>query len=144
VTIVGNTAGNALSIGSGSVAITSPQGTGFFYSNLPITSSNGRINGDFIVKDLFVSGTWGGTGSGSLFVENNSDIASISSSRGLSITGSAPTIVSGSLSGSLISNLGDIYTGSNNANFIVTLGSSSMASLIENGTTNPNTLYFVI
>jgi len=48
------------------------------------------------------------------------------------------------LSGSLISNVTDIYTGSNNANFIITLGSASMASLIEAGTTNLNTLYFVI
>jgi hypothetical protein len=47
-------------------------------------------------------------------------------------------------SGSLLTNATDIYTGSNNANFIVTLGSASMASLIAAGTTNPNTLYFVI
>jgi hypothetical protein len=62
----------------------------------------------------------------------------------INITGSNPNILSGSLSGSLISNLGDIYTGSNNANFIITLGSASMASLLSGGTTNANTLYFVI
>ena len=62
----------------------------------------------------------------------------------INITGSNPNILSGSLSGSLISNLGDIYTGSNNANFIITLGSASMASLLAGGTTNANTLYFVI
>lgn len=62
----------------------------------------------------------------------------------INITGSNPNILSGSLSGSLISNLGDIYTGSNNANFIVTLGSASMATLLSGSTTNANTLYFVI
>lgn len=60
------------------------------------------------------------------------------------LTGSNPNILSGSLSGSLISNLGDIYTGSNNANFIITLGSASMASLLAGSATNANTLYFVI
>jgi hypothetical protein len=62
----------------------------------------------------------------------------------IAITGSNPNILSGSLSGSLISNLGDIYTGSNNANFIITLGSASMASLLAGSATNANTLYFVI
>jgi len=62
----------------------------------------------------------------------------------INITGSNPNILSGSLSGSLISNLGDIYTGSNNANFIITLGSASMASLLAGSATNANTLYFVI
>ena len=62
----------------------------------------------------------------------------------VAITGSNPTIVNGTLSGSLISNLGDIYTGSNNANFIVTLGSASMASLLAGSTTDANTLYFVL
>ena len=147
VTIVGDNFGSALSIVSGSVSVTTPQGSGSFYTNLPITSSNGRINGYFIAKNIIISGSGAGSPadtSGSLFVEGNSDIASISSSRGLSITGSAPTIVSGSLSGSLISNLGSVYTSSTNANFIVTLGSASMAFLISSSTTNPNTLYFVI
>jgi hypothetical protein len=79
-----------------------------------VSASNARINGEFAV------------------------------SGSVSITGSNPTIQSGSLSGSLISNLGDIYTGSNNANFVVTLGSASMAHLLTNNLTQPNTLYFVI
>jgi len=134
----------ALSIRSGSFELTTPQGSGSFYSNCPITSSGLRINGTAIVKDLIISGTWGGSGSGSLFVENNTDIASISSSRGLSITGSAPTIVSGSLSGSLVDNLGDVYPSTGQAKHLVTLTSASMATLLFNGTTDANTVYFVI
>jgi hypothetical protein len=79
--LYGNVDGNALHIYSGSVQVTSPQGTGFFYSNLPITSSNLRINGTAVIKDLFVSGTWGGTGSGSLFVENSITASVISASN---------------------------------------------------------------
>ena len=71
----------ALHILSGSVEITTPQGNGaHFYSNAPITSSNLRINGTAVIKDLFVSGTWGGTGSGSLFVENSITASVISAS----------------------------------------------------------------
>jgi hypothetical protein len=198
VTIVGNNLGNALSVMSGSVSVTSPQGTGFFYSNLPITSSGLRINGTALVNDLIISGVFSGNSSlqvnanasvtQSLWVGNaitasvisasqyigfiesasfattasfalnvptnlattgsNNFIGNQSISGSIAITGSAPTQqwVSGglNLSGSLLSNVTDIYTGSNNANFIVTLGSASMASLIAAGTTNPNTIYFVI
>lgn len=71
----------ALHVLSGSVEITTPQGNGaHFYSNAPITSSNLRINGTAVIKDLFVSGTWGGTGSGSLFVENSITASVISAS----------------------------------------------------------------
>ena len=129
----------ALSIRSGSVEVTTPQGSGSFYSNLPITSSALRINGTAIIKDLIVSGTDGGIGSGSLFVENNTDIASISSSRGVSITGSLPTIRSGSLSGSLVGNLGSFYTASNAIRNIVNIGSASFNVI----TPNPNTLYLI-
>jgi hypothetical protein len=91
---------------------------GITVNNLGITATSGSINGDFRV------------------------------SGSVNISGSNPTQLwtSGglNLSGSLISNITDIYTGSNNANFIVTLGSASMASLIAAGTVNPNTLYFVI
>jgi hypothetical protein len=195
VTIVGNNLGNALAVNSGSVAITSPQGTGFFYSNLPITSSGLRINGVALVNDLIISGVF--SGNSSLQVAGNASVSgsftsvgaitgsvisasqyigfiqsasiaqtasSVTPNQTLSgtttltgttsltgsvvITGSAPTQqwVSGglTLSGSLVSNVTDIYTGSNNANFIITLGSASMATLIASETTNPNTLYFVI
>ena len=163
VTIVGGNNGNAITIPSGSVSVVSPQGTGFFYSNLPITSSGLRINGTALVNDLIVSGVFGGNSSlqvlgnasisGTLTLSSSaavelSVIGGQSNSGSIAITGSAPTqlLTSGglTLSGSLLSNVTDIYTGSNNANFIVTLGSASMASLLAAGTTNPNTLYFVI
>jgi hypothetical protein len=136
--------------------LTTPQGSGSFYSNVAITSSALRINGTAIVKDLIVSGTFGGSGSGSLQVENNAsisgglfvsgttNISSINSSVGLSITGSAPTIQSGSLSGSLVDNLGDIYPSTGQAKHLVTLTSASMATLLFNATTDANTVYFVI
>jgi hypothetical protein len=146
----------ALAIRSGSFELTTPQGSGSFYSNCPITSSGLRINGTAIVKDLIISGTWGGSGSGSLQVENNAsisgglfvsgvaDISSISASKGLSLTGSLPTIVSGNLSGSLIGNLGSVYTSSIIPQNIVGIGSASMAYLLSTGGTTANTLYFVI
>ena len=137
--IVGPLNQPVVSIRSGSFELTTPQGSGSFYSNLPITSSALRINGTAIIKDLIVSGTDGGIGSGSLFVENNTDIASISSSRGVSITGSLPTIRSGSLSGSLVGNLGSFYTASNAIRNIVNIGSASFNVI----TPNPNTLYLI-
>jgi hypothetical protein len=80
----------ALHILSGSVEITTPQGNGaHFYSNAPITSSNLRINGTAVIKDLFVSGTWGGTGSGSLFVENSITASVISASQYIGVIQSA-------------------------------------------------------
>jgi cytoskeletal protein CcmA (bactofilin family) len=158
--IVGSGSFPAISVRSGSFELTTPQGSGSFYSNCPITSSGLRINGTALVNDLIISGVFSGNSSlqvtanasvtqslnvgNQLYVGGQLDVNSIGGARGISITGSAPTIVSGSLSGSLISNLGDIYTGSNNANFIVTLGSASMASLIAAASTNPNTLYIVI
>jgi hypothetical protein len=57
---------------SGSFNITTPQGSGSFYSNLPITSSNLRINGPAVLADLFVSGVFGGTGG--LNVSGNSEL----------------------------------------------------------------------
>jgi hypothetical protein len=87
----------ALHVLSGSVEITTPQGNGaHFYSNAPITSSNLRINGTAVIKDLFVSGTWGGTGSGSLFVENSITASVISASQYIGIIESASYAVTAS------------------------------------------------
>jgi hypothetical protein len=104
VIIVGSTGGGAIQVASGSVSINSPQGTGFFYSNLPMTSSGLRINGTALMNDLIVSGVFGGNSSlqvagnasvseslnvsGTLIVGNRLQLSSISSSNGLSITGS--------------------------------------------------------
>jgi hypothetical protein len=60
-----------------------------------------------------------------------------------SFTGSAPRILSGSFSGSLITNLTDTYTDVSAVNQIVTLTSASYAALVTGSLTNPNTLYIV-
>jgi hypothetical protein len=136
----------ALAIASGSFELTTPQGSGSFYSNVAITSSGLRINGTAIVKDLIISGTWGGSGSGSLSVENNITLSgsmNISSSVStISITGSYAG--SPGFSGSVITNVGDTYTSTAQARNIVTLDSASMATLLSGVTTNANTIYFVI
>jgi hypothetical protein len=195
--IQGDNLGDALTIYSGSVAVNTPQGQGSFYSNLPITSSAGRFNGQSFIYRLNIQGagdsdlqvernasisgslTVSGPITGSILSSSFAQTASFALNAGAAIntgsfattgsntfigtqTISGSTILSGSvvisgsapvqqwvsggltLSGSLLTNATDIYTGSNNANFIVTLGSASMASLIAAGTTNPNTLYFVI
>ena len=144
----------AISIKSGSFELTTPQGSGSFYSNCPITSSGLRINGTALVADLIVSGVFGGNSSlqvtanasvtQSLYVGGQLDVNSIGGARGLSITGSNPTITNGSLSGSLIGNLGSIYTASIAPKNLVTLGSASMATLLSGAGTDANTIYFVI
>ena len=65
-----NSGAIALAVRSGSVEITTPQGEGYFYSNLPMTSSNLRINGPGIIADLFVSGVF--SGNSTLNVAGNS------------------------------------------------------------------------
>lgn len=66
-TTLQNLGGIALAVRSGSVEVTSPQGTGYFYSNLPITSSGLRINGTGLVSDLIVSGVFSGNSSLQVF-----------------------------------------------------------------------------
>ena len=96
---------NALQIISGSVEVIGPRGNGgHFYTNLPITSSNGRINGTFIIKDLIVSGTWGGENSGSLSVEKQTTL-----SGSLLVTGSS------TFTGSIQSNVSALTISSNTA-----------------------------
>ena len=103
LTIVGDNLGNGVGIKSGSFALTTPQGAGFFYSNLPITSSALRINGTALVADLIVSGVFGGNSSlqvnanasvtQSLWVGNSITASVISASTYIGI----PTISTGSL-----------------------------------------------
>ncbi len=64
-------------------------------------------------------------------------------SGAVSFTGSAPSILSSSFSGSLITNLTDIYTDVPEVKQIVTLTSASYAALASGSLTNPNTLYIV-
>ena len=126
--------GSALSIATGSVSINSTQGTGFFYSNLPMTSSGLRINGTALVNDLIISGVFSGNSSlqvkgnasvsGNLFVSGVADISSISSSNGLSITGS----VRGTQTA------GDITGGGTTASFDCSTG--NFFTLVLSGGTN--------
>jgi hypothetical protein len=127
-----NPNGNALSIITGSVAINSTQGTGFFYSNLPMTSSGLRINGTALVNDLIISGVFSGNSSlqvkgnasvseslnvsGTLIVGNKLEVSSISSSNGLLITGSvrgtqtAGEITGGGTTASFDCSTGNFFT----------------------------------
>ena len=101
ITIVGPNNGNALMIRSGSVEITSPQGSGSFYTNLPITSSHARFNGQSFIKRLNIEDNGGAA---DLQVENNA-------------------AVSGNLTVS-----GQIYGSASYAAFALLAGSSSFAT----------------
>lgn len=82
------------------------------------------------------TGSFATTGSNSFFGTN-------SFSGAVSFTGNAPTIVSQSFSGSVITNLTDIYTNVAPVRQIVTLTSASYAALVSGGTVDENTLYIV-
>ena len=82
------------------------------------------------------TGSFATTGSNSFFGTN-------SFSGAVSFTGSAPSILSSSFSGSVITNLTDIYTNVPAVQQIVTLTSASYAALLSGSLVNPNTLYIV-
>jgi uncharacterized coiled-coil protein SlyX len=83
-----------------------------------------------------LNATFATTGSNAFFGTNTF-------SGAVSFTGSAPSILSQSFSGSLITNLTDTYTNVAAVEQIVTLTSASYAALISGSLTNPNTLYIV-
>jgi hypothetical protein len=96
------------------------------------TSSN-----DQKVNSLIsATGSYATTGSNAFFGTNTF-------SGAVSFTGSAPSILSSSFSGSLITNLTDIYTDIPEVKQIVTLTSASYAALFSSSLTDPNTLYVV-
>ena len=82
------------------------------------------------------TGSFATTGSNAFFGTNTF-------SGAVSFTGSAPSILSQSFSGSLITNLTDTYTDVAAVQQIVTLTSASYAALASGSLTNPNTLYIV-
>jgi hypothetical protein len=94
-----------------------------------------NITGSLTVNGTSI-GSFATTGSNSFFGTNTF-------SGSVAFTGSAPTILSSSFSGSLITNLTDIYTDVDAVQQIVTLSSASFASLLSGSLTNPNTLYIV-
>jgi hypothetical protein len=82
------------------------------------------------------TGSFATTGSNAFFGNQT-----ISGSVGIS--GSAITFVSGTLSGSTITNIGDTFTDVAPVNRIITLTSASYAALVTGSTTDPNALYIV-
>jgi len=82
------------------------------------------------------TGSFATTGSNAFFGTNTF-------SGAVSFSGSAPSILSSSFSGSLITNLTDIYTDVSPVQQIVTLTSASYAGLASGSLLNPNTLYVV-
>ena len=93
---------------------------------IPDVSGSGTIN----------TGSFATTGSNS-FIGNQT----ISGSVGIS--GSAITFVSGTLSGSVVTNIGDTFTDVAPVNRIITLTSASYAALVTGSSTDPNALYIV-
>jgi hypothetical protein len=119
----------ALHILSGSVEITTPQGNGaHFYSNAPITSSNLRINGTAVIKDLFVSGTWGGSGSGSLFVENSITASNLSASNNIYANTVFANVFNGTASFATTASFA--LNASSDRNGLITTGSSALVQAI--------------
>jgi trimeric autotransporter adhesin len=111
----------------------------FSGNTLTFTKGNGTTFG-VVIPDVSGStintGSFATTGSNAFFGTN-------SFSGAVSFTGSAPSILSQSFSGSLITNLTDVYTDVAAVQQIVTLTSASYAALASGSLTNPNTLYIV-
>jgi hypothetical protein len=111
----------------------------FSGNTLTFTKGNGTTFG-VVIPDVSGStintGSFATTGSNAFFGTN-------SFSGAVSFTGSAPSILSSSFSGSLITNLTDVYTDVAAVQQIVTLTSASYAALLSGSLTNPNTLYIV-
>ena len=96
--IYGKGDGIALHVYSGSVEVTSPQGTGHFYTNLPITSSGARINGLARFSGIEVIGLGGASGSGSLSVQNDITASNISASQNIYANTVFATVLNGTAS----------------------------------------------
>ena len=79
--LVGNLNEPVFAIRSGSFEVTTPQGSGSFYTNLPITSSGMRLNGLARFSGIEVIALGGAAGSGSIFVENAITASVISASN---------------------------------------------------------------
>ena len=123
-----NRAGAAIAISGSSTSI---QDVNF----IPFSASlNTRILA--VTGSSINTGSFATTGSNAFFGTNTF-------SGAVSFTGSAPSILSQSFSGSLITNLTDIYTDVAAVQQIVTLTSASYAALASGSLTNPNTLYIV-
>ena len=111
----------------------------FSGNTLTFTKGNGTTFG-VTIPDVSGStintGSFATTGSNAFFGNQT-----ISGSVGIS--GSAITFVSGTLSGSVVTNIGDTFTDVAPVNRIITLTSASYAALASGSTTDPNALYIV-
>jgi hypothetical protein len=111
----------------------------FSGNTLTFTKGNGTTFG-VTIPDVSGStintGSFATTGSNAFFGNQT-----ISGSVGIS--GSAITFVSGTLSGSTITNIGDTFTDVAPVNRIITLTSASYAALVTGSLTDPNALYIV-
>jgi hypothetical protein len=126
---------NALEVFSGSALTTAS----FSGNTLTFTKGNGTTFG-VTIPDVSGStintGSFATTGSNAFF--GNQTI-----SGSLGISGSAITFVSGTLSGSVVTNIGDTFTDVAPVNRIITLTSASYAALASGSLTDPNALYIV-
>jgi len=120
--------GNAIKVYSGSVEITSPQGTGRFYSNLPMTSSGLRINGTGLLGDLIVSGVF--AGNSSMQVLGNASVTGSTTLANLTASGS--TILTGSVQG----NVTTLSVSSNTASMNLNNGNFFTLQLVSGSDTH--------
>ena len=96
--IYGKGDGIALHVYSGSVEVTSPQGTGHFYTNLPITSSGMRLNGLARFSGIEIIGLGGAAGSGSISVQNDVTASNLSASQNIYANTVFATVLNGTAS----------------------------------------------
>jgi hypothetical protein len=131
---------------TGSNAYNTPAGAGsaFFGRNNSVNGTAARSG-----ETIFAVGTGINNGAGrktGFLIDSGSNTfveGTLNVSGSTSFTGSAPTILSSSFSGSLITNLTDIYTDIPAVQQIVTLTSASYAGLVSSSLVDPNTLYVV-
>jgi hypothetical protein len=112
--------------------------------NIGTTNATITSTGSFTHNGSFVTANGITANQGGITATSGSINGEFRVNGSMNITGSNPTIQSGSLSGSLVSTLTDTYASTPQGNFIVTLDSASMATLLSGATTNANTIYFVI
>lgn len=143
-----------IALGSG-LGITGSSAT---YSSSPLASHGSVFVGRFNAQDgnksktaetVFAVGT--GTSTSALktgfLIDSGSNAfveGTLNVSGSTSFTGSAPSILSGSFSGSIITNLTDTFTSVAAVQQIVSLSSGSYAGLVSGSLTNSNTLYIIV
>ena len=147
ITANAQSASSTLTLNAGNAAANYAGGTASLQAgrvNIGTTSATITSTGSFTHLGSFVTSQGITTNNGGITATSGSINGEFRVNGSINITGSAPTIQSGSLSGSLVSTLTDTYASTPQGNFIVTLDSASMATLLAGAGTNANTIYFVI